>query len=145
MRDGGLRIPTPVECEACGGKGVVWDAAEDQRGSEGRELFAGDAAPEPAKLCRNCKHFDLEEGQAVLRKSEHGAFMHAAALLKPAEMGLKVLHDDNGEMLIDDAGVPIREKPSLPMKTGWDQAGACLKDEMIIFDIDTCEKWEAKE
>ncbi len=48
-------------------------------------VLAPPAAPDVPPACRACKHFDLEEGQAVLRNHPH--FLQAAQYVSPAEMG----------------------------------------------------------
>jgi hypothetical protein len=87
-----------------------------------RGLPAGAAAAQPStalpvvqgdpdKLCRTCKHFDLEEGQALAQI--HGPFMMAAQFVPPSEMG--AVATPEGE-------IPSRD---IPAKATWDQFGFC--------------------
>lgn len=49
---------------------------------------AADVSAPVISRCGNCKHWDLEEGQAVMRT--HSVFMQAASVLAPAQMGRQV-------------------------------------------------------
>ena len=68
-------------------------------------------AGDPDKLCRTCRHFDLEEGQALA--SAHGPFAVAAQFVPPAEMG--AVSTPEGE-------IPARD---IPAKAKWQQFGLC--------------------
>lgn len=82
--------------------------------------------PTPSSLgrtCSNCAHFDLDEGQGVMRT--YPAFMAAASFLRPVEMGVEV----------DAEGNPIAR--DVPAKAEWAQFGYCgLRDEVLWGPMD---------
>ncbi len=49
-------------------------------------------APPLKRICANCQHFDLEEGQAAMARFP--SFLRAAAALGPSQMGRKILRYD---------------------------------------------------
>lgn len=117
-----------------------------------------------ARTCSYCKHFDLEEGQAVL--AQHPAFLRAAAVVSPAQIGRRVereyerdckLCDGRGKTLLavhgqldacrgcGGTGKVLEQElspPAAPQKAQWNQCGACLKDGVIVWSGDTKSCWE---
>lgn len=124
------------------------------------------APPPVKKACESCKHFDLAEGQAVLR--QFPAFMAAAAVVSPAQIartvqreyerpcklcngtGTKQLAGGTAESCLgcDGKGTVLEQElspPAAPQKAQWTECGACLKDEVVVWggELDKpC--WEAK-
>ena len=124
----------------------------------------GIEAPPPVEArCGNCKHWDLEEGQAVMASQPH--FMMAARVVPPAEMGRRAtnigkkpctecdggeIHTGRyrtdihpiGEVIIkcevcDGTGeVDLQEMsaPSAPYKASWGQFGACGNEKCVDAD-----------
>ena len=111
--------------------------------------------------CGNCKHFDLEEGQAVMR--QHKPFLAAAAVLAPAEMGKTIQYE---ELECSEEGCgkahPIQDclvcrgngtvnKRIGPAPTGvaakvkWADFGACLENNDIRHSSDSCSAFEPRE
>lgn len=86
--------------------------------------------------CHNCKHFDLEEGQAAMRENPN--FMKACAVVPPSRMGVPVMHGD------DDKPLPPEQQPrsSVPKKATWEDFGACLEHEEVRYKHDVCELHE---
>lgn len=93
---------------------------------------ADPADPPPAQSCETCKHFDLEEGQAVLQRT-NPVFANVMAAVSPQAMG-RAQFDENGD--------PI-EAGTVPAKARWEQFGACGELNRIIWKADgqTCEHY----
>lgn len=123
------------------------------------------APPEPVEpTCGNCKHWDLEEGQAVIRAHPH--FMQAARYVAPAEMGrvarpgptvpcrdcggqgkLGTMRYRDGVEITTDCSVcggkgtietQVLSEPSAPYKARWDQFGACLNSKAAPDGDSSC-------
>ena len=93
-----------------------------------------------ARECRNCKHFNLEEGQGALK--QHPAFLMAGQTLSPAKMTVRVTgHDDHGE--------PIYSEPDYPARATWAEFGACLNPKNapahLKWHEHGCDNFEPKE
>lgn len=107
--------------------------------------------PEPTleHVCRNCTHYDLEEGQAALNKNP--VFRNVMAATSPADHSRKLLGFEQvdcnycvGREEIDPQCVlckgtgkveaPIKSAPSLPMKAKWTDMGACTCPELVDED-----------
>lgn len=73
-------------------------------------------APLP-RVCGNCKHFDLEEGQAAFRSFP--MFMAAAAVVPPHQMGR-----------------PSNAESTLPARGKWEEYGACLLKSIGLWKDD---------
>lgn len=71
-------------------------------------------SPTPERTCETCKHFDLEEGQAMRRG--HHAFNEVSRWVPPASMASAA----NDQIDYND---PLR----IPQKASWDAFGACMK------------------
>jgi hypothetical protein len=154
---------------------AVYVAVLLRRGKLG-DRVARATEPPPVELkreCRNCKHFDLEEGQHAI--NSHPAFVQAGRYLAPAQMGLNVTYKDCAcvEGMGADArdtylrkaieGEPetrcktcggsgaIRIEPEgdMPLRARWDQFGACINPELPEGDLrwnqDVCDHFELKE
>ncbi len=86
------------------------------------------------KTCKNCRHFDFQEGQAAM--PSHPSFIQAAAVLPPSLMGSPV----------DEYGNRTRHK-GLPLAAKWNEFGACQvdpEDGHLRWGGDSCEKWSRK-
>lgn len=120
----------------------------------------------PAK-CKDCRFFDLEEGQAAI--AAHPDFARAAQHLSPAQMNRKVeyepcdnpacwtgpgpeakhLRNPDCDKCHGSGNVAKRELPSLPMRAQWNQFGACMNRRNFEDDTpvlhwheDSCEHFE---
>lgn len=100
-------------------------------------LAAGDlprSSPLPAyvvdptypKPCSDCRHFDLEEGQAM--KRAHHAFDEVSRWIPPADM-----NKGNRELDYND---PLR----VPQKAQWSEYGACGKRQEQVWGPWSAEK-----
>lgn len=119
------------------------------------------------RACKNCKHFDLEEGQATLKQSR--VFMQAASNIPPSMMGREVDHYETRNCghcygsgveptIGDTAGKPERvchlchgektfEEPvfkdtKIPNKAKWEEFGACQLHSEVRWGGDVCESFE---
>lgn len=93
--------------------------SQDQE--SGKDIMADDS-----KACENCRHFDLDEGQAqIFGEPNHGAFVQASRVLPPSAMSRRVQMDASGEAIYDKDGMPVFEPSSVPAKTQWTEFGAC--------------------
>lgn len=119
-------------------------------------------------ICAHCRHFDLEEGQAVIARFP--SFMKAAAALPPQQMGRKILRYDKHACDVCEAVAdvdnpgdfvpspttaachvcrgngyieqPVFEPTNLPAKTRWQDFGACSVKETVLWSGDTCEQFQ---
>lgn len=129
----------------------------------GKLARAREAIP---RTCAHCKHFDLEEGQAVMGKFP--IFRQAAQWIPPSEMGRRVVEErerncraceGRGEVhLPQDRDLPVDERrlqdclrcdgsgkqvdelfsdPSAPATSAWENFGACMLDEVVVDGADT--------
>lgn len=78
-----------------------------------------------AKLCENCKHWNLEAGQQIMR--DNPAFNEARQHVTPRRMATQF--DDNGNPRVD---------PKVPWECKWDEFGACSAHEEGRWKGDTC-------
>lgn len=106
----------------------------------GNSAVAALAPPQPvARECRNCKHFDLPEGQAALKNQP--AFLMAAETLSPAKMSVKVIGKD-------DKDNPLYSEPCYPLRAAWSEFGACMNrkngEPHLQWHEDTCQFYEPK-
>jgi hypothetical protein len=122
--------------------------------------------------CRNCKHFDLEEGQHAI--NSHPAFVRAAQHLPPSAMGLNVTYKDCPDCIRPDMSdderaqqkreaiesepedrcgtcggsgtIRIEPKSELPLRARWDQFGSCTNPDLPEGDLrwnqDVCDHFE---
>jgi len=82
--------------------------------------------------CGNCAHFDLEEGQAIIKA--HPIFLEAASHVSPNLMMRK----------LDEEGNPLPNPHRLKEKeNSWGLFGACEKREQLRHTSDKCEFWTA--
>lgn len=112
-------------------------------------LVARRRAPQLEHVCRNCTHYDLEEGQAALLKNP--VFRNVMAATTPADHSRKTLGFElvpcnycAGRDEIDPECVlchgtgkveaPVKSAPSLPAKAKWTDMGACLCPELVDED-----------
>jgi hypothetical protein len=82
------------------------------------------------KKCATCKHWNLADGQAVMR--DYPDFLRAAAVLRPGRMATTV--DDEGRVKAN----------GLPPRAQWDDFGACDKHETVTYgDVlpEWCNDW----
>jgi hypothetical protein len=124
------------------------------------------AAPPLPRQCSNCKHFDLAEGQAVI--AQFPAFMRVANVVSPAQIGRRVMREfdrpcrfcnGSGKQLRggDGALEPCRgcegtgkvheqelSRPGAPEKARWEECGACLKDQVVVWGGDKKDCFEAR-
>lgn len=128
-------------------------------GGEGRIITVTNAPS--ARKCSNCKHFDLEEGQATMR--QHKPFLAAAAQLTPSEMGRTIQYREvecprdgcTREKPIPDCtacqgnGTVNKrigpEPSSIAAKTKWSDFGACLEHSELRHAGDHCDAFEPRE
>lgn len=116
------------------------------------------------RTCSTCKHFDLAEGQAIMKK--YPIFMEASRWVPPSEMGRSVTdelerdcRECDGTGKVDPGGRPaptvgerivcvrcdgtgkqrdeLFSPPSAPVTSSWDNYGACLRDEAVVDGADT--------
>lgn len=108
--------------------------------NQGNSAVGALAPPVPiARECRNCKFFDLPEGQAAMRESP--AFLAAGAALSPAKMSVRVTGHD-------DKGLPIYSEPCYPLRATWAEFGACMNrkngDPHLQWHEDSCQFYQQK-
>ena len=106
------------------------------------------------RTCANCAHFDLEEGQATMKRFP--LFLKAAAWVPPSEMGRQVVgHERRPCRACTDGLVPVPgttgetqacsrcdgtgqqedevfSAPSADVTSTWDQFGACRFDSVLV-------------
>jgi len=99
--------------------------------------------------CVNCKHFDIEEGQAAIQQFPQ--FMKAAAVIPPTLMGAKaeLVEVTNEDGSVEKVWKKTRNK-GVPARTTWDDLGACMRpresgDQLLVYNFDKCEHYEEKE
>lgn len=86
--------------------------------------------------CCNCKYWDQDEGQDVLKQAP--VFARVAAHVTPNRMGTPVLVDAEGDALPPDQ----QPTPLLPAKLNkWELFGACLRKSQVLHASDTCEEF----
>ena len=133
-----------------------------------RKRAAAILAPAPIpRTCANCKHFDLEEGQASMGKFP--IFLQAAAHIPPSEMGRSVVEEVTRDCracegtgkeptpaAAEHRGPPplqdcarcggtgkqtdeLFSKPSASAKSKWQDFGACMRDQVVVDGADTVE------
>lgn len=112
-------------------------------------LLVRKRAPKLEHVCRNCTHYDLEEGQVALNKNP--VFRNVMASTSPADHSRKLLGFElvpcnycAGREEIDPECVlckgtgkvesPIKSAPSLPEKAKWTDMGACLCPALLDED-----------
>lgn len=119
---------------------------------------------DPNARCSSCKHFDLEEGQAVI--AQFPAFLSVASLISPAQIGRHVVReydrpcrlcDGKGKVLLggapdladcrgcEGAGKVLEQElsaPAAPLKAKWGDCGACMKDSVVVWGGDKRSCWE---
>ena len=116
------------------------------------------------RQCGNCQHFDLAEGQAVMKR--HPPFLAAAAVLQPQQMGRQLLRYDKHACDVCGASAdpdnpgdfdttektpechvckgsgyveqPVYEQSTLPAKASWSEFGACDKHAFVTWSGDSC-------
>jgi len=109
------------------------------------------------RLCRDCKHFDLEEGQAVI--ASFPSFQRVTQAVPPAQIARKVEREftrtcrmcDGSKVVnagtererecqgCDGTGEVLEQElsaPGAPAKAKWDQMGACLKEQVVLWGGD---------
>jgi hypothetical protein len=118
------------------------------------------------RRCSNCQHFDLEEGQAVIRRNQN--FVKAAAVLAPQQMGRRISHYDKHECTVCEAKLdpvtgdfapstttadchvcrgngyieqPVFAPTNLPAKTKWSEFGACMLKQEVLWGGDGCDQF----
>ena len=84
--------------------------------------------PSRPKLCEKCMHFDVAEGQAIIRANP--AFAGACEAITPKRMTER--YDDKGNLVVASP---------LPNKTTWSDFGACAVNEELRWKEDTCAKF----
>ena len=108
------------------------EVAEDAPPKRKLNLIADPIAP--AAVCSNCEHFDLEEGQAVMRQNP--IFLEAARHVSPNTMMRKL--DEHGKELPNENRLKAKEDR-------WDLFGACAMHEQLRHSHHTCEHFLARE
>jgi hypothetical protein len=89
------------------------------------------AAPfEDKACCGNCKSFDIDEGQAVIRKNP--IFLEAASHVSPNTMMRKL--DKDGNELPNPQALKAKDD-------NWAHFGACETHEQLRHKSDHCEQW----
>ena len=84
------------------------------------------------RKCKNCKHFDLKEGQYERAKS--GVFASVTDVVPPSKVSGSV---KEGEEYVP----PSKE---MPKGVKWEDFGSCLHDDnegLLIWAGDACPKW----
>ncbi len=112
------------------------------------EIAALQSAPKPetrafevirdtSPKCLNCKHFDIEEGQAAMRN--HPQFAEVMRHVSPARMANRMRYDK-------ETGKPLDEQPDdvLPQRARWKDFGACDVHNEVRYGGDTCDRFEPK-
>jgi hypothetical protein len=82
------------------------------------------------ECCGNCKSFDIDEGQAVIRKNP--VFLEAASHVSPNTMMRKL--DENGNELRNPQALRAKDD-------NWASFGACETHEQLRHRSDHCEQW----
>lgn len=93
-------------------------------GRDPRPAYLSD--PSYSRPCSDCRHFDLEEGQAMRRT--HHAFDEVSRYIPPAEM-----NPTNHKLDYND---PLR----IPQKSQWSEYGACGKRHEHVWGPWSAEK-----
>ncbi len=117
------------------------------------------------RTCSNCRHFDLEEGQAAMDKFP--IWRQAAQWIPPSELGRRVVDeverpcracDGTGNVRLPHdvrVGTEVQTQPCVPCEgtgkqkdevfskpsagatSAWENYGACLRDEVVVDGADT--------
>lgn len=108
--------------------------------NQGNSAVGALAPAQPvARECRNCRFFDLPEGQAAMKN--HPAFLMAGEALSPAKMSVRVTGHDEKDL-------PIYSEPCYPLRATWNEFGACLNrengDPHLQWCEDTCKFYQPK-
>jgi hypothetical protein len=114
---------------------ILIDAEAERAARAKARIEALKALP---RKCANCKHFDLEEGQAALSQ---GVFRELMRHVPPAQMANRTLYDTDGKALPDDQ----QPKETLPQKARWRHFGACLLHHEVRYQEDVCDQFEVAE
>lgn len=123
------------------------------------------AQPLP-RTCVNCARFDLAEGQAAI--AQFPTFMRVASVISPAQINRKVAREfdrpckfcggSKTQLRAGDGALEqcrgcegtglVHEQelstPGAPEKARWNECGACMKDEVVVWGGDQRDCFEAK-
>jgi hypothetical protein len=104
------------------------------------------------KVCRTCKLWDHESGQAAM--AQHGDFMAAAAVLAPSQMATRVRYESNPDGTLkenpDGSLVRHEDRPNIAMKAKWSEFGLCEcpcpvhESSVIMHRDDKCDHWTSR-
>jgi len=79
------------------------------------------------KQCNTCDHFDLTDGQAIMR--DHPAFFEAAKHIPPRRMAQR--YDDEGNVIVEEGASAISHS------CAWREFGLCRLHDQLIWGRDT--------
>jgi len=92
---------------------------------------------DPARRCGSCEFFDLEAGQARLRRQRIFANM-VAPFISPSEYDVKVTEvQPNAEGVLENAA---ETKSEVPDNCMWHRFGACMKHNDCLWEGTTSEQ-----